>query len=77
MTKTIDLCDDAYEALSSVKQPGESFCDVARRLVREHRRRRSIRDSAGTWPMTSEEEKQLVKQVYKDRAKSSHKRPGF
>lgn len=34
MTKTISLSDDAYDALVTVKRPGESFSDVARRLAR-------------------------------------------
>jgi predicted CopG family antitoxin len=35
LTKTISLADDAYDALASVKRPGESFSDLARRLARE------------------------------------------
>lgn len=34
MTKTLSLADDAYEALSRVKRPEESFSDLARRLAR-------------------------------------------
>lgn len=34
MTKTISLSDDAYDALSAAKRPGESFSEVARRLAR-------------------------------------------
>lgn len=34
MTKTLSLSDDAYEALSLVKRPEESFSDLARRLAR-------------------------------------------
>ena len=34
MTKTLSLADDAYEALSLVKRPEESFSDLARRLAR-------------------------------------------
>jgi len=34
VTKTISLSDDAYDALSAAKRPGESFSEVARRLAR-------------------------------------------
>lgn len=33
MPKTIGLADDAYERLAAVKQEGESFSDVVRRLT--------------------------------------------
>lgn len=41
-TRTISLADDAYEALSRMRKPGESFSDVVRRLTR----RRSLTDLA-------------------------------
>lgn len=34
MTKTISLADDAYDLLVAVRQPGESFSEVARRIAR-------------------------------------------
>jgi predicted CopG family antitoxin len=33
-TRTISLAEDAYEALSAMRRPGESFTDVVRRLTR-------------------------------------------
>lgn len=33
-SRTISLADDAYEALSAMRKPGESFSDVVRRLTR-------------------------------------------
>lgn len=48
MTKTITLADDAYEALLSLKGPGESFSDVTRRLAAEVKRRRLLA-TAGAW----------------------------
>lgn len=33
MTKTIGLSDDAYDRLAALKQEGESFSDVVRRLT--------------------------------------------
>lgn len=75
MTKTIGLSDDAYEALATVKHPGESFSDVTRRLVAEHRKRRSITESAGTWPMTEEEAERLMEEIYRQRDRSAEGRP--
>lgn len=45
MTKTVALADDAYDALSRLKRPGESFSDVVRDLVASRRPR--LRDVAG------------------------------
>ncbi len=42
-TRTISLADDAYEALLAMKQPGESFSDVVRRITR----RRSLTELSG------------------------------
>jgi predicted CopG family antitoxin len=42
-TKTISLAEDAYEALSAMKRPGESFTDIVRRLTRK----RSLADLTG------------------------------
>lgn len=42
-TRTISLAEDAYEALLSMKRPGESFTDIVRRLTR----RRSLTDLVG------------------------------
>lgn len=44
MTKTIGLADDAYERLNALKQGGESFSDVVRRLTGAH----LLRELAGT-----------------------------
>lgn len=33
-SRTISLSEDAYEALSALRKPGESFTDVVRRLTR-------------------------------------------
>ncbi|OGS45943.1 MAG: hypothetical protein A3K66_05715 [Euryarchaeota archaeon RBG_16_67_27] len=44
--KTVTLSQDAYEALAALKQGGESFSDVVRRLAR---RNRSLLEFAGAW----------------------------
>jgi predicted CopG family antitoxin len=31
--RTVSLADDAYESLSAIRRPGESFSDVVRRLA--------------------------------------------
>ena len=44
--KTISLSDEAYQRLTALKQPGESFTDVVCRLTR----RRSLTELAGIVP---------------------------
>jgi predicted CopG family antitoxin len=75
MARTIGLSDDAYDALAALKQPGESFSDLAMRLATEHRRRRDIRESAGGWPMTDAEADRLIADIYADRDRSGEGRP--
>jgi len=70
MTKRIELSDDAYEALTAARRPGENFSEVVRRLVKTHLRHRSISESAGTWPMNAEESDRLTKEIYTQRNKS-------
>lgn len=41
-SKTISLSEDAYEALTALKKPDESFSDVVRRMTR----RRSLTELA-------------------------------
>lgn len=48
MARTITIADDVYEALSSLKEPGESFSDVVRRLTEEVNERRLLA-AAGAW----------------------------
>jgi predicted CopG family antitoxin len=48
MTKVISIADDAYEALKNMKQPGDSFSDVVRRIT-EKTRKQSLKDFAGIW----------------------------
>ncbi len=55
--KTITISLEAYEALSRLKRPGESFSDVILRLAR---RQRSLRDLAGAWRDLSDEEAEKV-----------------
>lgn len=48
VTKTITIADDVYDSLKSLKEPGESFSDVARRLTEEVKRRRLL-SAGGAW----------------------------
>lgn len=66
LTKNISLADDAYEALASLKKPGESFSDVARRLARESPRR-SIMEFAGSWKISRAEAERIKARIYADR----------
>lgn len=45
VTKTVALSDEAYDALSRLKTPGQSFSELVKQLVAERRPR--IRDVAG------------------------------
>lgn len=44
--KTVNLSEDAYEALASLKQEGESFSEVVRRLTRKNV---ALAEFAGAW----------------------------
>lgn len=44
--KTVTLSEDAYQALSALKRPGESFSDVVRRITQKGR---SLLEFAGDW----------------------------
>lgn len=61
MTKTISLSDDAYEALAGLKEPGESFSDVALRLA-SVQRQRSVLNLLGAWKdLLSDEDAEELK----------------
>jgi predicted CopG family antitoxin len=44
--KTVTLSEDAYQALSALKRPGESFSDVVRRITQKGR---SLLEFVGAW----------------------------
>ena len=60
--KTIDLSDDAYKRLSSLKREGESFTDVVLRLCSKTIKRQ-LASFAGAWTMSEEEEKELFSEI--------------
>ena len=72
MTKTVALADDAYEALSRLKGPGQSFSDVVRELVLGNRPR--LREVAGLAKSDAEHwdafgrERQAARRVTRRRA---------
>ena len=51
-SKTIAVSEEAYESLDKMKNEGESFTDVVKRLVK----RRKLADCAGLWSEVSMEE---------------------
>lgn len=73
MTKTISLADDAYEALAACKRPGESFSDVARRLV-QGQQKRSLLDLAGAWGSRKADADRIKATVYRARDESMRPR---
>lgn len=76
MTKTITIGDDVYEALRSLKEPGESFSDVARRLTEEVKRRRLLA-AAGAWKDLPIDAEKLKRDIYKWREESGEPRYRF
>ena len=68
MTRVISLSDRAYEALKSLKKPGESFSDIVLEVTEE--KRKSILDFAGKWHGSHEEMNVIFKKVFADRRKS-------
>jgi predicted CopG family antitoxin len=70
MTKTLSLADDAYEALTLLKRPEESYSDLARRLARLAAQD-EVFERRGEPPVWSEEEAVALKrQVYRARDES-------
>lgn len=67
MTKVISLSDDAYDLLKGLKQSGDSFSDVVRRVGKETKKK-SIMHFAGIWKDKPDIDR-AFKQVAKDRKK--------
>ena len=63
-TKTINIMDDVYDLLSTLKRPGESFSDEIRRLAKE---KGSLLDLAGAWSDMSDEEVKRIKDRISER----------
>jgi predicted CopG family antitoxin len=60
--KTIDLSDEAYKRLSSLRREGESFTDVILRLCSKPVKR-PLASFAGAWTMSDEEEKEIFNEI--------------
>jgi predicted CopG family antitoxin len=74
MTKTLSLADDAYEALSLVKRPEESFSDLARRLARLAAQEQVFHHSDDPPVWTGEEADALKRALYQSRDESRRPR---
>ena len=68
MTKIISLSDDAYEMLSNLKEEGESFSEVVRKLAKD-RKKYDFMDFAGVLKEEREEWKNISKEITKNRKK--------
>jgi len=66
-TKNISISEEAYERLSALKKPSESFTEVINRLTE----RRSILELAGV--LTEQEGKELNETLSKLRGRSSER----
>lgn len=76
MTKTVSLSDEAYEALSRAKRPGESFSDVAMRLAQLGAQERLF-DPDFRVEMTDEEADAWISSVYEARDEDTEPRAEF
>lgn len=73
MTKTISVSDEAYEDLVGVKRTGESFSELARRLVKLDRRR-ALFDRSKKSPFTKEQADAMLKEIYEARDRTMEPR---
>ncbi|MBD3361560.1 hypothetical protein GF358_02080 [Candidatus Woesearchaeota archaeon] len=62
MTKVISLSDDAYDALKSIKDSGESFSEIIRKLAKK-----DILDFFGKWPGPKKELSKISRELKKER----------
>ena len=64
MTKIISLADDAYDVLKILKEEGESFSGVVRRITKKEK---NIFDFFGKWPGTKKELNKISKELTQER----------
>lgn len=69
MTKTISLSDEAYDRLSALKEPGESFTEVTLRLVGALEQDR-ILELAGAWDLDGETSARMKERIREERDRS-------
>jgi predicted CopG family antitoxin len=68
MTKVISLSDEAYHALKSMKNEGESFSEVVNRMTASSEKK-DIMDFWGKWAGGKEELDKLERSVSESRKK--------
>jgi len=68
MPKIISLSEESYEALSRLKNPGESFSEVVKRLAIKEEKR-PLSELAGSWKISSKEARKIAENIYEDRKK--------
>lgn len=76
MTKTVSVSDDAYEALVAVKRRGESFSELALRLVGPLRQD-ILFDRTRPPVFTEDEARRLLELTYRARDESRKPRVRF
>ncbi|MEM3374156.1 MAG: antitoxin VapB family protein [Candidatus Woesearchaeota archaeon] len=74
MTKVISLSDDAYELLKSLKEEGESFSDVVRKIAGK---KKHISEFFGILKEDTKEWEEISKKIYEDRKRSKSKEVNF
>ncbi len=76
VTKTISVSDDAYEMLARAKRPGETFSDLAKRLVKAEIERRLF-DPSLKVELSEQEAENWKESIYRARDGSNDPRVVF
>jgi predicted CopG family antitoxin len=70
--KTVTVGQDAYDALASVKRPGESFSEVVRRITGSQM---MLSEFAGAWSDAPEQEITSLREFLRESDRASRVEP--